>query len=87
MIMVTGGATNPGPGQLCHTNEDDPNPQLTITYPCGLGLSSVVVTNRQDCCMEPINNFALDMVAGTGEVQQTFTFTGGARSYTFNRRR
>lgn len=57
----------------------DPNPSLTIGYPCPSGqtlgsLSRVMVFNREDCCQERIVYFMLDFqrmtTAGVKEVDK-----------------
>ena len=79
------GNRNPGPRQVCHTFVGDPSPRLTVLFPCTLGLSRVVVTNRVDCweCSDRINDFSLDVVSATGAVTHIYQFHGSAESYTF----
>lgn len=66
---------NTGPGQICCSGDGDPDPRLTITYPCQLGLSRVVAYNRMDCCGTRMQRFSLDACISTGcKWNQTFSF-------------
>lgn len=69
--------------QICQSNPApmDGRPRLSIFYPCAAGLSKVVVHNRQsDCCSSRIDAFSLDILASSGAVTQTYTFTGGSNT-------
>ena len=79
------GNQNNGPGQVCNTNPGDPSPRLTVSFPCALGLSKVVVTNRADWGHR-IMDFALDVISSKGAVTHTYSFMefGQQDSYTFN---
>ena len=78
------GNPNRGLGQVCHSSfvPTDPSPRLTVSYPCTLGLSKVVVVN-QDKDRNKINDFSLDVISSTGAVTHTYQFQGSAKSYTF----
>jgi len=77
-----GSIFNTGAGQICHSSNGDPNPMLVVTYPCSLGLSQVVVTNRQDCCSDRINAFSLEVTDAKDQVAYTYAFALSAPTYT-----
>lgn len=86
--LAAPGVPNPGLGQVCSSADGDPLARLWVTYPCALGLSKVVVYNRdEDCCRARITRFSLDVTADTGpgadKWNQTFDFDGTNSSYTF----
>ncbi|KAI8475615.1 MAG: hypothetical protein J3K34DRAFT_481938 [Monoraphidium minutum] len=85
LIFLSEGVPNRGRGQICHSRfvPDDTSPNLEVAYPCSAGLSTVVVTNRQDCCGDRIDAFSLDFVASNGAVTQTYAFTGGNTTNTY----
>lgn len=51
---------------VCSTNVSDPDPWLTIGYPCSARLSRVVGVNRNDCCANRILDFSLSVLNSTG---------------------
>jgi hypothetical protein len=77
--MVTKG------GLFCHTQADDPNPSLRISYPCASGatsLSRVVVVNRETCCQERITYFTMDFVnAASRRDAASYEFVTSQPSY------
>lgn len=90
------GNDGPGPSGVvaCHTFGygigSDPSPQLRVTFPCASGkaadaVSRVAVVNRQDCCLERITQYQLQLVDADGSVNKTFAFNGTALDYTFPR--
>lgn len=63
---------------LCHTNVDDPEPQLAISYPCEGGLSRVRVLNHAVGEKTPIARriMAFTLSATTGLDPYQFNFPG-----------